>query len=133
MSKEFAEKFAKEHGGIVQRGGVAFNLVEKTGTITVRSRRNGDDYRTDQKLGTHVSELIDPDQFEWEQTFCHFYDDESGEFRDWTILNPLQKHISLSGDSKRKKGEAPFLKNRVWQAFFNGRICHGFVGNDGHG
>ena len=116
-SKEFAEKFAKEHGGIVQRGGVAFNLVEKTGTITVRSRRNGDDYRTDQKLGVHISELIDPDQFEWEQTFCHFYDDESGEFRDWTILNPLQKHISLSGDPKRKKGKAPFLKSRVWQAF----------------
>ena len=60
-------------------GGVVFNLVEKTGTITVCSRRNGEDYRTDQKLGSHVSKLADADQFEWEQTFCHFYDAESGE------------------------------------------------------
>lgn len=83
----------------------------------MRSRRNGEDYRTDQKLGVHISELADADQFEWGQTFCHFYDDESGEFRDWTILNPRRKHISLSGDPKRKKGEAPSLKSTVWQAF----------------
>ena len=76
----------------------------------MRSRRNREDYRTDQKLGMHISELADADQFEWQQTFCHFYDDESGEFRDWTILNPRRKHISLSDDPKRKKGEAPLLK-----------------------
>lgn len=84
-------------------GGVVFNLMEKTGTITVRSRRNREDYRTDQKLGVHVSKLADADQFEWQQTFCHFYDAESGE------VGKNKEFVLLDFDSREQLGKQPSL------------------------